>query len=228
MGRDTDIQLTHLDRGIDDGEQESVPSPISTSRPLSRSSSTSVNHQHDPLTNHPPHTQKTSPSSATRPTEVRRHGLVFLIFLLYAVVAILSWTFTCLLTSHPMGASTWDDQWGNLSVSYYQQSDRLRRASNAGLSIIAAIGIPVTSAIAARAAAAYCQQNSSKRTKDVTMRQMLALADKGWSGYESIRDMLKPQTSKAVRTPLLVFAASLIITGRIITRISSSQLIYLD
>ena len=142
------------------------------------------------------------------------------------MVAILSWTFTCLLCHHPIGASAWSTQHGKVSDSYYQISDRLGRASYVGLNTISAIGISMTSAIGARAAASYCQLNSSRKMKIVTMRQMLALADKGWSSIGHVRDLLRPRTYKAVTTPLLTFVMSLIITGKVITHRSGNRLTY--
>ena len=197
----------------------SISSQPSASRHTSSSPSAAVEDQHGQLRDNTGYAHGTSsPSLTPQAEQVRHYGAVLFLFLIYATIAILSWTVTCSLRYHPVGVSTWSDHFGNFSVSHYQKSDRLRRASGVGLSVISAIGIPVTSAIVARAAASYCQQNSSRKTRPVTMRQMLALADKGWSGYEHIRDMLRPRTSESVRTPLLVFATSLIITGNLSPR----------
>ena len=217
--------LNGLDRDSD-AERQRIPLQTLRSPPVSRSFSTSVKDQHEQLGDNTMITREASPSPTLRPEEVRYHGVDLLFFLVYAITAILSWTFTCLLCHHPIGASTWDDQYGSVSVSHYQNSDRLRRASSVGLSAISALGITVSSAVTARAATSYCQQNTSRETRAVTMRQMLALADKGWSGYETIRDLLRPHTSRAVRTPLLVFATSMIATGKVFTHRYLNRLMY--
>lgn len=231
---DAGNRLEHETSPLNDFDQclnpscESISSQPSASRHISLSSSAAVEDDHGQLKDNTEYAHRVSPSLTPRAEQVRHYYAVLFLFLIYATIAILSWIITCSLCYHPVGASTWRDQYGNVSVSYYQKSDRLRRASGVGLSVISAIGIPVTSAIVARAAASYCQQNSSKGTRAVTMRQMLALADKGWSGYEHIRGMLRPRTSKSVRTPLLVFATALIITGRFIFHQYIKTLTYHD
>ena len=154
--------------------------------------------------------------SERRSGHVRRHKLGLCIYLAYAVIAILSWTFTCLLSYHPVGVPTWLDTAGNYTASHYEASDRLRRAANIGFTIVSTVGVPLTSAIAARAATVYCQRNSGTRVPQLTMRQMLALADKGWSGLEYIRDTFLPRKSKLVRTPLLLISMLLVLIGKTI------------
>ena len=213
-GNDSDGEaapLNHSDRDHR-AQRQSTPSQIAIPQPASRPSSSYAQIQQTGVEDQDSQTRKPSPSA--RPEEVHYHDAVIWFFSIYALIAILSWTFTCTLTYHPIGISTWHDQYGSYTIKKYRDSDRVRRASSVGLSVISALGIPITSAIAARAAAAYCQQNSPKGTRVVKMRQMLALADKGWAGYEHVRDMLRPRRSKAVRTPLLVFVTSLIITGK--------------
>ena len=211
--RREDVPLNNLNQ-ISSADRRGRLSRSSISPVMSRSSSEPAKDQQVQLENDVLQSRKaSSPSPISQAEDVRHHGMALLLFLVYAAIAILSWIFTCLLCNHPIGVSTWYDQYGNYSMSHYQHSDRLRRASSVGLSVITAIGIPVTSAIAARAAASYCQINSFGQRRSLTMRQMLALADKGWSGYGCIRELLEPHTSRAIRTPLLISVMPLVLTG---------------
>lgn len=91
--------------------------------------------------------------------ERAKHTLAIWLILIYAFIAILSWTITCLLTYQPTDVPTYFDQYGNHSRSHYQLTDRWRKAAGVGQTIVGVISIPVTSAICAKVAAVYCQEN---------------------------------------------------------------------
>ena len=144
---------------------------------------------------------------------LRRHWLVLYLYSFYTIVAVFSWTALCILSSHPIGNASWQDSGGHYSPSDLATTGRIRRAATVGVTGISALGIPITSGIAARAAAPYCQWNAGTARPKRTLRQMLVLADKGWSGYDHIRDLVTPRRSKLMRTPLLVFSMVLVSTG---------------
>ena len=102
--------------------------------------------------------------------KLRKRTLGVWLMVLYAVVAILSWDITCVLCCQLIGIPTYFDQVGHYSRSQYERSDGWRKAASVGSSIIAAIGIPVTSAICAKAAAVYCQRRSDAKTPLSTLR----------------------------------------------------------
>ena len=146
--------------------------------------------------------------------ELQKHILGLWLMILYAIVAILSWSITCVLCYQSIGIPTYFDQVGNYSSSQYKRSAGWRKAAGVGSSIIAAIGIPVTSAICAKAAAIYCQRRSDAKAPPLTLRQMLALADKGWSDGAVLWDVLRPSTSRRIRSPLLILSAVLVGIGK--------------
>ncbi|MCJ1438612.1 hypothetical protein MMC27_008002 [Xylographa pallens] len=168
----------------------------------------------------PPISQKSDADAG----ELPKHVLALWLIVLYALIAILSWTITCVLCYQPIGIPTYFDQVGNYSGSQYERSDRWRIAATLGTSVIGAISIPVTSAICAKAAAVYCQRRSDVKAPPLTLRQMLALADKGWSDSAVIRDVLRPSTSRQIRSPLLMFAAVLVGIGALVSTVHVSIL----
>ena len=133
--------------------------------------------------------------------------------LLYAVVAILSWSVTCILCYRPIGIPTYHDYVGNHSRIQYESSDRRCKAARVGMTITAAISIPITSAICARAAATYFQRRSNANVTPLSLRQMLALADRGWSDRAVLWDILKPSTSGRTRSLLLMWSVILVGLG---------------
>ncbi len=145
--------------------------------------------------------------------ELQKHVLGLWLIVLYGFVAILSWGITCVLCYQPIGVPTYFDQVGNYSRSQYERSEGWRKAADVGNAIIAAIGITVTSAICARAAAVYCQKSSDAKVPGLTLRQMLVLADKGWNDSAVLWDVLRPNTSRKTRSPLLILSAVLVGVG---------------
>ncbi|KAL9127404.1 MAG: hypothetical protein Q9175_007740, partial [Cornicularia normoerica] len=146
--------------------------------------------------------------------EVKKHTLALWLILLYAIIAILSWTITCVLCYQPIGVPTYFDQSGNYSRSHYETTDNWRKAASVGLSVLGVISIPVTSAICAKAAAVYCQRRSDAKAPLLSLRQMLALADKGWSDSATLFDVVRPSTSRRTRSPLLILSAGLVAIGK--------------
>ena len=146
--------------------------------------------------------------------EVKKHSLALWLILSYAFIAILSWTITCVLCYQPIGVPTYFDQSGNYSRSHYETTDNWRKAASVGQSILGVISIPVTSAICAKAAAVYCQRTSNAQAPSLSLRQMLALADKGWSDSATLLDLIRPSTSSRTRSPLLILSAGLVAIGK--------------
>lgn len=146
---------------------------------------------------------------------LERQPWAFCLLFLYAIIAVPSWTIICWLSYRPIGISAYDDTHNALFTSFadWNHSDRCRRAANVGLSIIAAVGIPVTSAICAKATVIYCQMKSNGKPPSLTMRQTLALADKGWSDLGVIWDLIHPTGRRRTRSPLLLFSVFLVGLG---------------
>ena len=170
-----------------------------------------------------PQTQKQEDSASSlglaRPLE--RHSLGVWLMLIYATAATFSWVVICVLSYRPIGmlqgdgtTSTYYDQSAGISRVYYQNSSRWMQAANVISAAVSAIGIPVTSAICATATAVYCQKSSDVSRPSLTLRQTLALADKGWSDFGVLRNMIWPSRSRKTRSGLLLVSTGLVVLGK--------------
>jgi len=144
----------------------------------------------------------------------RKHTLAIWLILTYALIVILSWIITCVLTYQPIRVPTYLDQSGKYSPSRYKITDNWRKAASVGQSIVAVISIPVTSAVCAKAAAMYCQRSLDAKGRILTLKQMLVLADKSWSNISTLFDVARPRTSRHTRSPLLLLSAGLMAVGK--------------
>ena len=127
------------------------------------------------------------------PSRRLRHEMLVLgLVLLYTMANLFSWTVTCILCYKPLEFATYDDRTGTYTRKQYEDNDwwtRIVRTTNA---IVAVTTVPVTSAVCAKAAVIYCQTPSGTRRPGLTLRQTLALADKGWSNVSVLSRLLRP------------------------------------
>ena len=145
---------------------------------------------------------------------LQHHSLGLGLIFIFALFAILSWTVTCVLCYRPIGASSYYDQTRSNLIADWKNNDRWRQLAKVVSAIVGSISIPVTSAICAKAAAVYCLRKSDVRQPTLTLRQTLALADKGWTDLEVLRDVFVPKTSRKTRSPLLVASICLVGLGQ--------------
>ena len=118
-------------------------------------------------------------TETARVLKKRRHGLW--LGLSFSSITMTTWTITCILCCRPINFLTYYDHEGRYTKRQYEQNDWVRKVVKTVLSILSAGSIPVTSSVCTKAAAAYCQMYSDHYHRSWTMRQTLALADKGWS-----------------------------------------------
>ncbi|GAW22640.1 hypothetical protein ANO14919_121820 [Xylariales sp. No.14919] len=161
-------------------------------------------------------------SGATEPpsTNLNRSVWIVIATLGYIILALYAWVITAVLTYRPIGPSHYgvyidgdNDGWGysaNYTHSLYQKSEAFYRSARIVQSSVAVLTIPLTSAICARAAVAFLQQNSG-----MTVRQMIALADKGW--IESSIFLRPPWRWKRYGSWFLFYAYLLSLLGSIIS-----------
>lgn len=146
--------------------------------------------------------------------DLQHHSLATWLFVSFATVVVFAWTVTCVLCYRPIGASSYYDQAGYTTKAQWERSDAWRTAASVATAIIGSVGIPVTSAICAKAAAVHCQRKSDDEKPSLTLRQTLALADKGWTDLAVMRNVLTPKTSRRTRSPLLMVSACLVGLGK--------------
>lgn len=154
-------------------------------------------------------TQESKPPESSVPLK-RTVYPVFLV-LFYSAAAIYSWAIICILTYRPIGGVgygidqlnhvgknlsewqrflkmhdplEWEDPWKGNAFSkhlneFYNKSEEYLRAARVVQALVSVATVPLTSAVCLQVAVVYTQQ---KRTSNgPTLRQSMALADKGWT-----------------------------------------------
>ena len=146
--------------------------------------------------------------------ELQRHSLGLWLVLVYSVSTTFTWIITCVLCYRPVTIPTYYDPDSDYTRAQYDNNDLWRRVAKVASALIGSVTIPVTSAICAKAAVVYCQKSSSPHNQMLTMRQMLALADKGWSDIQILLDIMRPSMSSRTRSTLLIASALLCGLGK--------------
>ena len=151
--------------------------------------------------------------------ELQKHSLALWLIFIYASIAVASWAITCRLTHKPIQVPGYFDQTGSYTREQYQKSNNWRRVAKLGQSIASVLGIPITSAICTEAAVVYCQRRDDTKEPRFTIRQMLALADRGWADSATLFNILRPSTRRRITSALLLFSSGLVCIGKSIISI---------
>ncbi|KAI0168750.1 hypothetical protein BJ166DRAFT_463050, partial [Pestalotiopsis sp. NC0098] len=125
-----------------------------------------------------------------------------LLVLIYAILAIFAWSVSCVLAYTPIRGNSYsintrDRHYTETtqSVDYFNQlyldNEAWYRAARIIQSIVTVLTIPLTSTVCGRAAVAFVQQQG--RNDNITMRQTMALADKGWTDVRLLSKLLRGQ-----------------------------------
>ncbi|KAJ5610595.1 hypothetical protein N7510_007314 [Penicillium lagena] len=167
----------------------------STSYPEPHSEDDSLSAQQRTESNHEP--KQTKPSVPLQRTVYP----VFLV-LLYSGAALYAWVVICILTHRPIGGVGYGlDQLNSTLANphleftvpeylnkFFNKSERYLRAARVVQSLVSVVTIPLTSAVCSQAAVVYVQR---KRWRNgPTLRQSMALADKGWTNIDVIIKLL--------------------------------------
>ncbi len=145
-----------------------------------------------------------------RARKLDTHSTALVFVSMFATVTIVSWVFTCFLSFKPIEFAAYLDHTGQTSAQQYDVNERWRKAARTLSSVISAITIPLTSTVCAKAAVVFCQRNTgTKSAPDLTMRQTLALADKGWTDLAILNSMVNFRDKQHVGSRFLVFSALL-------------------
>lgn len=158
-------------------------------------------------------------------TKIIHSTYVIWLVLFYAALALFSWILICKLTNHPITTNHYGVWFWNDGGDYYkdaaalqakyQQNERWYKAAQVIQSIASVLTIPLTSTVCSSAAVIYLQQ-STGRTPSFTLRQMITLADKGWTDIGTYRQLVMGHWSR-YSSALLIWAILLHIIGAIIS-----------
>jgi hypothetical protein len=154
---------------------------------------------------------------------------------LYTFLILFSWVVTCIMTHHPMTGNSYGV---NVDLNKYYtsgESQRYRYIANerwytaarfiqAGVAVLT---IPLTTTVCSYAAVVYLQHVPSRSEPDITLRQMMSLADRGWTDLTLFTNLLiSPSKNwKRYGSRFLAYAILLHILGGII---SPLQQVYLS
>lgn len=142
--------------------------------------------------------------------EPQRYYVAILILCIYLSVALAGWVLICLLSRRPISFQSYYSQSGEFTLEQYGINDRWRRASALLQNITATLTLPVTTAIISQAAVVYVYRNPN-----LSLRQTLALADKGWSDLAILSNCITPRLAPLIWTPFLQLAFLLLILGKL-------------
>jgi hypothetical protein len=160
---------------------------------------------------------------------LHRFSYIVLVVSIYASLALTAWILVCVLTFRPLTTArygynalepgsvsilarypwAWPDRSDPLHAKYVK-SEAIYRAARTVQSVITVLTIPLTSAVCSAAAVVFTQSKTKGRR--LTMRQMMALADKGWTDPTTIARLVTGR-GKQLSSPLLICALLLVLLG---------------
>jgi len=109
--------------------------------------------------------------------QYRKKSIILVAF--YLPILILPWILTCVLAIRPLGAVSYLNQRHGLTLKQLDQIELVNDVSRVLNAISAVATIPLISALLAQAAVVYSQRH--KQHQRLSLVQVFALADKGWS-----------------------------------------------
>jgi hypothetical protein len=104
---------------------------------------------------------------------------------IYIPLLVVPWILTCILLHRPIGASDYYDQSG-IHESLLTVHRRLMNALSVIFAITGLVTVPIISAILSEAAVVYTQKR--REGQNVSIRQLFALADRGWSSLPILHE----------------------------------------
>jgi hypothetical protein len=154
---------------------------------------------------------------------------------LYTFLFIFSWVVTCIMTHRPMTGNSYGVNvdldtkysWGRSQRYRYIANERWYTAVRFIQAGVAVLTIPLTTTVCSYAAVVYLQHVPSRSEPDITLRQMMSLADRGWTDLALLtRLLISPSKNwKRYGSRFLAYAILLHILGGII---SPLQQVYLS
>ncbi|KAF3396258.1 hypothetical protein F1880_006821 [Penicillium rolfsii] len=208
------LSQSSLVSGPDPSTQDETPS--NSSRHLPGLSTQELN-QHEELPSYsraPPANQSLGLGHSTT---LHRSGVLALLTVLFAALAVYSWVILAILSFRSLSTSSWQE---NVSYAkkekYYPNWDfdaRLYRSARVIQSILSVIILPWTSAVCAHAAVIFMQ--NQKDSMGLTLRQTMSLADRRWLDFSLLPDVLGGNWKKH-GSVLLLLAIILHFLGAII------------
>lgn len=145
---------------------------------------------------------------------LHRSGYILLVVSIYASLALTAWLLICILASRPLTTKRYGyDFYGSSSDNgraKYLKNKEIYRAARTVQAVVTVLTIPLTSAVCSAAAVVFVQSKIKKR--HLTMRQMMALADKGWTDPSTIARLMVGR-GRRLSSSFFIFALLLNLFG---------------
>lgn len=126
--------------------------------------------------------KETAPSSpAALHTTLKHRKKVLYLLVIYVPLLLIPWVLTCVLANRPFGYSSYISQRGNISPDVLSTARAWMVFARMVNSLTAVLTVPILSAILAQAAVVYTQRRSLQQ--QLSLRQTLTLADRGWQDW---------------------------------------------
>lgn len=128
-------------------------------------------------------------NSAISLPSFRRSWYIFSLVLLYTVCSIFSWVITCILCLRPITISSYGVNQstyinpGDLHT-LYKTNEGWFRFARVLQAVVTILTIPIATAVCANAAVIFTQSGNSP--SHLSLRQLMVLADKGWSDIPTL------------------------------------------
>lgn len=139
-------------------------------------------------------------------TKLYRSGLITFLTFLFAGLVVYSWVILAILSLRPLSTGSWQ---ANTSYKHrypealnYGYDARLYRSARVIQSILSVIILPWTSAVCAHSAVIFMQ--NQKDSMGLTMRQVMALADRRWLDPTLLSDVFQGAWRKQGSLQLLL------------------------
>lgn len=152
---------------------------------------------------------------------------------LYTILILFAWVMTCIMTHRPMTGSSYGVtsnahyRAGYSQKNRYTANERWYTAVRFIQAGVAVLTLPLTTTVCSYAAVVYLQHITSRSEPNINLRQMMSLADRGWTDLTLFTKLLiNPSKNwKLYGCRFLAYAILLHILGGIISPI---QQIYLS
>ncbi|KAE8416799.1 hypothetical protein BDV36DRAFT_296809 [Aspergillus pseudocaelatus] len=165
--------------------------------------------------------------------QLRRSFWILIIASLYAVLVLSSWILTCILSVRPLTTASYsfddyfipafseDTPHDSIDSSAFVTNEKWYRAARVMQTIGTVLTIPITSAVCSNAAVVFIQRCG--KSSKMTLRMLLALADKGWTNTDLYIQLFKGPVSCWNRyfTSFLLVAIALHVLGALIAPLQS-------
>ncbi|KAJ5351329.1 hypothetical protein N7452_000303 [Penicillium brevicompactum] len=158
-----------------------VSSTIRASSEETRSHNDDSSHRQPPEDNRGTENEKRKENGIT----LERSVWVLILACFYAALTTSSWTILCILSTRPTKNKSYEIP-KNMTVENYKPdtatytfNETLYQRARVIQSIASILTIPITSAVCSAAAVVFVQRHG--KASNITMRQLLVLADKGWT-----------------------------------------------